>query len=294
MRSLAVMTLAALIALASAASAGAHVVIDRDGSVLTLTASNNCAPTPCPSTLVATTPETGILEFRDETSNGGIFWGPCTPLTETRTRCDTGGITRVEVTFDRNDDSAAMGTAIPVNVKGALGDDEITGGFGADLLEGGGGDDAIVGGAGSDTVAGDAGNDLIDVRDGGPDTVDCGDGVDAVTADLSDPASPPGCEVVTVQDAPPPDPPPDTPPDTTITKSPPRKSDRDHAAFRFRASEPGSTFECSRDASPYRPCDSPKRFGGLRPGRHTFGVRATDAAGHTDPTTARYRWRVME
>ena len=292
MRTLAAMTLATAVALAAAPAGGAHVVVDRDGPVLTLTASNNCAPTPCASTLVATTPETGILEFEDNTSKGGIFWGPCTPVTETRTRCDTSGITRVDVTFDRNDDSASMGTTIPVRVQGALGDDEITGGYGPDLLEGGGDDDTIVGGAGADTIAGGGGNDLIDIRDGAADTVDCGDGVDAVSADLADPANSPGCEVVTVLDAPPPDPPPDTPPDTTITKSPPRDSRHDSAVFRFRASEPGATFECSRDASPYRPCRSPKRFNGLKDGRHVFKVRATDDAGNTDPTTAAYRWKV--
>jgi hypothetical protein len=293
-------------ALATAALAGAlgmspaatlaHGVITQNGSVLTFTATNNCQPSPCPSTLVVTTPETGILQFEDETSKGGIFWGPCTPVTEERTRCDSSGITRLDVVFDHNDDSATVETAIPVRVSGGEGDDTIDGGFGPDLLEGGPGADTIAGGAGADTVSGDAGDDAIDVRDGIADAVNCGDGSDTASIDLADPtdlAVSGGCETVLTEDTPPGDGPPDTPPDTTITRSPARETRSEAARFRFKASEPGSTYECSRDASPYRPCRSPKRIDGLRPGRHVFKVRATDAAGNTDPTTATYRWRVL-
>ncbi len=291
----AIAALTVAVALVAASPAGAHGVITKDGSVLTYTATNNCEITSCPSTLVVTTPETGILQFEDRTSRGGIFWGPCTPVTEEKTRCDSSGIARIDVVFDHNDDSASMGTAIPVRVSGGLGDDRITGGYGEDLLHGGDGADTIVAGAASDVVFGDAGDDAIDVRDGFADAVSCGDGTDSASADLADSpnlSAGGSCETVSVQDTPPGPGPPDTPPDTTITKSPRRETDNDRARFRFKANEPDSTYECSRDHSPYRPCDSPKVYEELREGRHVFKVRATDTAGNTDPTTARFRWRV--
>lgn len=288
------LTLAAVIAVAPSASA--HGVITQQGSVLIYTATNNCQPVPCPSTLVVSTPETGILQFEDGTSTGGIFWGPCTPVTGKKARCDSSGITRIDLVFDANDDSATVDAVIPVHATGGPGNDRITGGYGADLLEGGAGADTIVGGAGSDTLRGAEGDDAIDARDGVPDSVDCGDGVDSASVDQTDPpdlTTAFGCETVSVEDRPPPPPPPDTPPDTTITKSPRRETKRDHALFKFRATEAGSTYECSRDLSPYRPCDSPKRFRHMKRGPHLFKVRATDPAGNTDPTTARYRWRVV-
>jgi hypothetical protein len=288
-----VLSLAAVLALAPPASA--HGVITRQGDVLTYTATNNCSPVPCPSTLVISAPETGVLQFEDTTSTGGIFWGPCTPVNETRTRCDASTISRIDVVFDHNDDSLTASITTPLQVSGGPGNDRLSGGFGADLLDGGDGADAIVGGAGSDMVLGGPGDDAIDVRDGLPDSVNCGDGIDAVSADQTDPtdlSSAFGCESVSVENAPPPGPPPDTPPDTTITKSPRRESKRDGAKFKFTATEPGSSYECSRDGSPYRPCRSPKRYRNLPPGRHLFKVRAIDPAGNTDPTTASYRWRV--
>ena len=282
--------------LLAAPGASAHGVITKQGTVLTFTATNNCQPVACPSTLVITTPETGIVQFEDDTSKGGIFWGPCEPVNERRTRCDSTGVTRIDVLFDGNDDSASIQTAIPVHAVGAGGNDTIAGGFGADLIEGGPGDDAITGNAASDDLRGDSGNDTINARDGLPDNIDCADGIDIVSADQTDPTdltAVHGCETVSVAAQAPPPPPPDTPPDTRLTKRPPRATHHRSASFRFRASEPGSSFECSRDASPYRPCSKGrKRLRGLRRGRHVFKVRATDPAGNTDPTPAVYHWRV--
>jgi hypothetical protein len=172
----------------------------------------------------------------------------------------------------------------------------LIGGYGADILGGGPGADTIAGGPGSDAVSGEAGDDAIDVRDGEPDSVDCGDGVDWVLADQTDPPdliTAFGCETVSVEIAAPGPPPPDTPPDTKIKRSPRREAKRGKAVFRFKSTEAGSSFECSRDRSPYRPCRSPKRYRHLARGRHLFKVRAIDPAGNVDPTTATYRWRVV-
>ena len=102
-----------------------------------------------------------------------------------------------------------------------------------------------------------------------------------------------GCELVSVAETSPPAPPPDTPPGTVIRKAPRRETKRDDAGFRFKATERGSRFECSRDHSPYRPCEAPKRYRHLAAGRHVFKVRAADVAGNVDPTTASYHWRVL-
>lgn len=295
MRALITAVLSIAAAIAFAPSASAHGVITQQGSVLNFTTTNNCQPVACPSTLVVTTPETGIVQFEDNTSKGGIFWGPCTPVTEKRTRCESSGITRIDLVFDGNDDSATVDSVIPVHATGGGGNDRLSGGYGADLLDGGPGADSLTGGAGGDTLHGDDGDDAIDARDGLPDAIDCGAGADSAAADQTDPLdlmTAFGCETVSVESRPPPPPPPDTPPDTTITKFPRRATKRDTAVFRFKATEPGSSFECSRDASPYRPCKPPQRYRHLPAGRHAFKVRAIDAAGNADPTTARYHWRV--
>jgi hypothetical protein len=82
-----------------------------------------------------------------------------------------------------------------------------------------------------------------------------------------------------------------TPPDTTITSGPPATTTSSSATFQFAASEP-STFECSLDGAAFAACSSPATYTGLAPGSHTFGVRATDTAGNTDPTPAQQNWTV--
>src|SRR5439155_1442549 len=75
-----------------------------------------------------------------------------------------------------------------------------------------------------------------------------------------------------------------TAPDTTITAAPPARSNSSSASFSFTPTEAGSTFACQLDASAFAPCVSPQSYSGLADGSHTFQVRATDAAGNTDPT----------
>jgi hypothetical protein len=80
--------------------------------------------------------------------------------------------------------------------------------------------------------------------------------------------------------------------ETTITSGPSHPSDSASASFGFASSDPDSTFECALDGAPYQPCSSPKAYGGLADGRHTFLVRATDAAGNVDPSPASSTWTV--
>lgn len=80
------------------------------------------------------------------------------------------------------------------------------------------------------------------------------------------------------------------PPETKITAGPKgailTKAKRLKVKFRFVSSEPGQGgFQCQMDSHPFVLCSSPfvRR---LRPGRHTFRVRAYDGASNPDPTLA--------
>ena len=86
--------------------------------------------------------------------------------------------------------------------------------------------------------------------------------------------------------SPPPSPPlgpaaPDTrPPVAKISKGPGKKLGEGIAKFSFKSDEKGSTFRCRLDSKKPAKCMSPKTYRGLKPGRHTFRVWATDAAGN--------------
>ena len=81
-----------------------------------------------------------------------------------------------------------------------------------------------------------------------------------------------------------------TPPDTTITEAPALATASTRAKFRFRT-EAGARLECSLDGRVYALCTSPTTYANLRPGKHTFRLRATDAAGNRAPP-ARRIWTV--
>ncbi|HEY7256631.1 MAG TPA: hypothetical protein VH476_08090 [Solirubrobacterales bacterium] len=81
------------------------------------------------------------------------------------------------------------------------------------------------------------------------------------------------------------------PPDTRIRKARISQA-KNRATFRFSSTEPGSTFFCRIDRRPAKPCRSPKSYGHLKPGRHTFSVVAVDAGGSTDPTPAVRKFKI--
>ena len=83
-----------------------------------------------------------------------------------------------------------------------------------------------------------------------------------------------------------------TPPYTAITNQPENPTSSTTADFSFASTEAGSTFRCSLDDGAYAVCAGPRAFTGLADGWHTVDVKATDAAGNTDPTPARYTWMV--
>jgi pimeloyl-ACP methyl ester carboxylesterase len=64
--------------------------------------------------------------------------------------------------------------------------------------------------------------------------------------------------------------------------------------FRFSANDPSATFECRLDDGDWKRCESPQAIGApkVRPGRHTFRVRASDPRGNVESTPAVWRLRV--
>jgi 6-phosphogluconolactonase (cycloisomerase 2 family) len=84
-------------------------------------------------------------------------------------------------------------------------------------------------------------------------------------------------------------------PETTIERAPRRKGADRTPMITFSTTEgsDGMTFECSLDRSEFAACNSPLTLRPkLAPGWHRFIVRATDAAGNTDPNPATARFRV--
>jgi hypothetical protein len=64
-------------------------------------------------------------------------------------------------------------------------------------------------------------------------------------------------------------------------------------SFEVGSSEAGSRFECSLDGAAYVACSSLTSYAGLGVGEHRFAVRATDAAGNTDPSPAVRTWTIV-
>ena len=82
-----------------------------------------------------------------------------------------------------------------------------------------------------------------------------------------------------------------TPPETTIWSGPGPVSWTPYLGWTFRASEPGSTFECQFNTSAeWQPCPTPYRLTFFE-GTRTLSVRAVDPAGNADPTPASRTWR---
>jgi len=80
-------------------------------------------------------------------------------------------------------------------------------------------------------------------------------------------------------------------PETTITKGPAKKITKRKVTFTFASSEAPAAFECKLDKAEFAACVSGLRIK-VKPGRHTFEVRAKDGAGNVDQTPARVRFKV--
>ncbi len=83
-----------------------------------------------------------------------------------------------------------------------------------------------------------------------------------------------------------------TAPQTSFLRKPRARTSSHKATFAFESSEAGSTFQCKLDRGSWKACSSPKRLKRLKPGKHTFRVRAKDAVGNVDQTPAKRVWRI--
>lgn len=81
------------------------------------------------------------------------------------------------------------------------------------------------------------------------------------------------------------------PPETSLIK-PLKKTKDTTPTFKFSSSETGSTFACKVDKGALAPCSSPATLKKLKPGKHTFQVQATDAAGNVDASPAQASFKV--
>jgi hypothetical protein len=83
-------------------------------------------------------------------------------------------------------------------------------------------------------------------------------------------------------------------PNTFLTAKPRAQTTSKTATFRFVSTEAGSKFQCKLDKGAWKACKSPKSYRGLKKGRHTFQVRAIDAAGNVDTTAAKKTWTIRQ
>jgi hypothetical protein len=89
------------------------------------------------------------------------------------------------------------------------------------------------------------------------------------------------------------DTPPEKPcPNTTITKAPKSKTTDRTPTFKFKSSQPNSTFKCKLDSKSFKACASPDTLPRLKRGKHTFKVKAIHQ-GVADPTPARKTFKVV-
>jgi hypothetical protein len=72
-----------------------------------------------------------------------------------------------------------------------------------------------------------------------------------------------------------------------------KRKQRGHVAhFTLSSNEAGSTFECRLDRGKFVPCEADYTSRRLNLGRHTLFVRATDAAGNTDPSVEAMKFKL--
>jgi plastocyanin len=83
-----------------------------------------------------------------------------------------------------------------------------------------------------------------------------------------------------------------TPPDTKFTLKPRARTKDRTPTFKFTATLPGASFQCSLDRKPFKPCRSPYTTPSLPPGKHTVRVAAV-ANGLTDPAPASASFKVL-
>lgn len=195
MRRLAALALV-LAGAAHPAAADAHSIVRVNGAELTsLSADATSLNT---LTVRLTGPD---IELHDPTVDGGMDPGPCRPGDVDRSGfivrafCRRDGVRLVRLDVGDREDAVTADIPVAVALLGGGGadtlrsgpaDDTLSGDAGDDTLRSAAGADTLIGGLGVDALDAAAGDDTLRVRDGLADTVQCGDGQDAVEADTLD------------------------------------------------------------------------------------------------------------
>jgi hypothetical protein len=71
----------------------------------------------------------------------------------------------------------------------------------------------------------------------------------------------------------------------SIVVAPPEITNSQTAHFEFSSTDPGVKFFCSRDGELFSTCESPKEYGSLTEGGHTFAVKTSRALEESSPAT---------
>jgi hypothetical protein len=82
-------------------------------------------------------------------------------------------------------------------------------------------------------------------------------------------------------------------PAAQITRHPKHRSQNRRPLFAFTANLARSTFRCSIDKKPYRPCTSPLRLHRLAFGKHRFRVFAVSPSGEKGKPAV-FRFKVLK
>src|SRR5262249_17514935 len=82
-------------------------------------------------------------------------------------------------------------------------------------------------------------------------------------------------------------------PQAYLGRHPAKRTKSRTATFTFSGNPTAAGFVCRLDRGPIRPCTSPARYHGLKPGRHKFIVKATGSDGTQTPG-ATYSWHVIK
>jgi hypothetical protein len=84
-----------------------------------------------------------------------------------------------------------------------------------------------------------------------------------------------------------------TAPDVQIDIDMPAATSSAAASFSFSSTDSGAVFQCRIDGGAWQACTSPKAYGGLDEGSHSFDVRSRDEAGNTS-SPASDTWTVAD
>jgi hypothetical protein len=72
------------------------------------------------------------------------------------------------------------------------------------------------------------------------------------------------------------------------------KIKKHNVTIKFSSDQSGSTFLCKLDKGKFAKCKSPKTYKNLKPGKHKFEVKATNAQGVADPSPTVKKFKIKK